>query len=638
MSFTSTGEIDTYRIGLNKRCLCLSSAPGGVFFSTVVLLQSHNDDIIYEITIWVQIGGLKQIGSLIYECKKDSMKRSEVDYCSILWNPTADRLCVVINGDMLMLMLKWEDRTSNKQISSSQAAFISNEYDENFVAIDKLRVSLNISQTYSIGVTNATTCDSGSNILIGNANGSITRISWDGVIEAKYSISKEHTIFRIWTNSEFICQYTSNDEEVTGKKENDDIDTDESDFIDDKVFLCGWSQSLRLIAGFMDDGSIILLQSLQSGYHQTARIHPVMLLQIPKSKKLGKSSTVVDDLDSEIFNQKVSLKNDTYKEVISRIVMCRLVDSQEINEPESALIVYIVLTRHLPFMSENEDAVVTRSSMSLIITKINFMHDSDPSVVKKINFNHVACMRIKENIDVVGTSNFNYPHIDITSISNQPTLILTMDDSISCHPLHDIRSKIFHIGISYGLSDVIKSIPDKEEERKPTSNTWRYATTLVCMGKLIVSTVLCSQEEESSSSMSSLCSYDSQIHSTPLIEILNNPTLCQAESLLLDYSQDCLYVHSLASNPFRTFSNARTGIDTSHVGKFTTIFMPQRLQEEMLSYHLRCTSSNSLSLQVLYHLFYSYSITYFHLTQYNDSPRVVFSEHAVVSKILIIKT
>jgi hypothetical protein len=211
-------------------------------------------------------------------------------------------------------------------------------------------------------------------------------------------------------------------------------------------------------------------------------------------------------------------------------------------------------------MSENEDAAVARGSISLILTKVNFKDSNDPdgNVVKKATFSHVACLRIKDNVETAGT--INYPFVEITSISNQPALILTIDDSISCHPLHDIRSKIFHIGISYGsVPDVIRSVSDNEDDIKLKNNTSRYATTLVCMGKIIISTVLCSHPEEapsssSSSSSSSQSYYDSQIHSTPLIEVLNNATLCQAENLLLDYSQGCVHVHSSSSNPFRNFS------------------------------------------------------------------------------------
>jgi hypothetical protein len=372
------------------------------------------------------------------------------------------------------------------------------------------------------------------------------------MIETKYYISRERAIFRIWTNSEFFCEYKTIDDKTITTNDSSDIDLDEFSINDHKVFLSGWSQRLRLIAAVMGDGSIVLLQSFQCGYHATARIHPVMLLQTPKSKKPIKSSSVADDLDSDIFNQKENPKIDTLKEVISRVLMCRLVDSYEINEPDSALLVTLVMTRHLPSMSENEDALVARSSISLIISKINFIVDIrvPDGNGKKAVLNHVACMRIKENIDPVETYT---PYIEITSISNHPALILTIGDSISCHPLHDIRSTVFRIGISYGLPDINSSMTGAEEkDMNVNTRISRYATTLVCMGKLIISTVICQKEEE-------LFFYDSQIHSTPLIEFVNSPTLCQTDNLLLDHSQGCIYIHSLSSNPFRNFSKARKG-------------------------------------------------------------------------------
>ncbi len=155
MSFVTTNEIDTYKVGNNVKCLCLVSSPGGIFIGCISLIQSLSNTIQYEISIWTQSGGLKKIGKVIYECNNNDITN---EFCSILWNPIMERLCVVIYGNLLMINLKWEDKIINKHISATQAAFINKEDDEVFTGIDKLNTLLTITRIYSINATNAITC------------------------------------------------------------------------------------------------------------------------------------------------------------------------------------------------------------------------------------------------------------------------------------------------------------------------------------------------------------------------------------------------------------------------------------------------------------------------------------------------
>lgn len=640
----------------------------------------------FEISIWIHSNGARKLGSKFYPLFGDGLRKSHpndakvntVDdlqhSAGIVWHPLGEMLAITINGDLVIVRVVWEEGQveidkligKGKDISYHEAVIRSldpdNEGDGNVGT--GILATLKGAKRISIGATSMAVIDIGRYIVVGLECGDILQVTWDGQIKCRYSVSTEHILYRIWqgTCAFDLCQSTqskqlpqvsgsmsvSHDDDYAGGSVQKNVG-DRSDFNNNEgggtrdqsthkmwedegissflspgnvLFICSWSERLRTILTVLADGSIMFMHLIQEGFLCSSRIHPVLLVRLPRShgNTFPIACSVMDDADLSKFSPMIPMNPmggsniPSCEEIVSKVLLARLIDSPEINEADCALLVMLVVTKHLP---GDEGINVTTpdrgETISLVSTRIckarGSIRDEDNhkmsqyGINESVNMELISCIRLREghhnqqnrSKSGWGIMGEAQPCLKTIHLGTQPLVLVAIGGIISCHPVLALRSILFKIDIDvasfqsslapnlhpFTIADGGLGVENCSSHLAPKL---QHVVLDIALGQLIVTTFASSAntvlrpEIEGDLLEDSKCNGnlrdnddiacksittnrdDSLMHFVSIMDLIKSPMLPQSDGILSDTSKGLVHTFSIAS-PVPSIPQSTSAVD-----------------------------------------------------------------------------
>lgn len=338
-SCLSLGSPESYSLK-GKTVVNITPAPCGKC-SAVLCFAGHQKETasyVYEISVWFHCEGMIKMGKGAFKTQvcapddkpttsKDSQissphqipspnpsTSSPCDF-SVLWHSNGRRLCIIAGFEILLVDLIFTDMMTGSRVSLDWINTKCNDNYEDSLLTDSISLRFKKVKRILLSATSAHIFDMGRHILLGSNCGIIRKISWEGDIMENIGINTSDDLCRTWKVSTFKLASTQTEisksdvSECSQKVESNDpqvsSDSQDSTYTDqntDQTILhtmqstlssrnmftiSGWSEKLRMIIATLQDGSLLFIQSIRTGYRMTCRLHPVVIVRSPFSEGTG---------------------------------------------------------------------------------------------------------------------------------------------------------------------------------------------------------------------------------------------------------------------------------------------------------------------------------------------------------------
>ena len=234
----------------------------GLFLAVIAFSSSLESA---ELSIWVHSSGFVNVASM--PLRRGGSIEFNVDAVSMIWSPWGDRICIVYASEITIVRLKFEMTTSQQEISYDDAIMYLAKLDESTFVSDMITVKVfpikRISpKRFLLGKPmSAILSDMGRYILVGSEENVLKKLNWHGDI-----LSEVQCPTRIEAIT--VCPRMTAFEHLEGLHQSIESKTNPGSSVSTMnvnrgMFMCGWSERLRISAAVITDGGFVFLRSLQ---------------------------------------------------------------------------------------------------------------------------------------------------------------------------------------------------------------------------------------------------------------------------------------------------------------------------------------------------------------------------------------